>query len=168
MTRSELFDELLNTFDEGYELVNKYDAMPHKYGEHTLFQAEMHMLQMVGRTKEATITEIAKALGKTASACSQMVKRLRNKELIRQIRNSENNREYYLELTKDGIELFDLHEKFDNYCIAETFEYISGFSDEELKTYIKVQKKLNEAFKNDVRRSMDIHDLQEIKTEDGI
>ena len=70
----ETYGELLQSFDEGYELCYQYDSMPHQYGKEILYQSEMHFLQAVGDTPSVTITVIAQQLGKTKSACSQMVR----------------------------------------------------------------------------------------------
>jgi DNA-binding MarR family transcriptional regulator len=75
--RSERLDELLDVFDKGYSLCAQYDEIPHQYGEEVLYQSEMHFLQAVGNTGDITITTISQQLGKTTSACSQMVRILK-------------------------------------------------------------------------------------------
>lgn len=148
--RYEQYNELINTFDKGCYLCTAYDSMPHQYGDEVLYQSEMHFLQAVGNTPNITITIIANQLGKTRSACSQMVRKLINKGLITQERNQNNNREYYLHLTPKGIEIYFAHEAFDRKCLTRTYESLKDFSDEELQTYIAVQKQLNEVFAKDV------------------
>ena len=130
--------------------------MPHLYGDQTLYQSEMHMIQFVGKHEKSTVTVIAQAMDKTVSACSQMVTRLRKKKLFNQIRNSENNREYHLELTEHGWIVFNAHEEFENFCLKRTYEKVNAFSVEELRTYIKIQKKLNEAFLEDTTENLKV------------
>lgn len=144
------YEEVIRNFDEGYSLCCQYDLMPHQYGEEILYQSEMHFLKVIGDTPNITITLIAQQLGKTKSACSQMVKKLIKKELITQERNQNNNREYYLNLTKKGIEIYYAHEEFDKKCLLRTYESLKDFSKEELAAYIAVQKQLNEVFTKDV------------------
>lgn len=90
-----LYAELIDSFDEGCDLCSRYDSMPHQYGGEILYQSEMHFLQAVGDTPNITITVISQQLGKTKSACSQMVRKLIKKNLIVQERNQNNNREYF-------------------------------------------------------------------------
>lgn len=148
--RNEQYDELIKYFDEGCDLCMKYDSMPHQYGNEILYQSEMHFLQAVGDTPNITITVISQQLGKTKSACSQMVRKLMKKDLITQERNQNNNREYYLNLTPRGVEIYYAHEEFDKKCLTRTYESLKDFSDEELQTYISIQKHLNEVFSKDV------------------
>lgn len=151
--RSERLDELLDVFDKGYSLCAQYDEIPHQYGEEVLYQSEMHFLQAVGNTGDITITTISQQLGKTTSACSQMVRKLKKKNLIEQRRNEKNNREYYLNLTSKGKEIYLAHEKLDHKCIQRTKEVLDEFNDEELEIYIRIQKQLNETFQKDVQEN---------------
>ena len=146
----EQYKELLQSFDKGYELCFEYDSMPHQYGDEVLYQSEMHFLEVVGDTPSITITVISQQLGKTKSACSQMVRKLVKKELLTQERNEKNNREYYLNLTERGKEIYEVHKEFDEKCIQRTYKSLADFSVEELRSYISVQKTLNQVFQKDV------------------
>ncbi len=98
-----------------------------------------------------TITVIAQQLGKTKSACSpQMVRKLVKKELLIQERNEKNNREYYLNLTERGKEIYEVHKEFDEKCMQRTYESLTDFTEEELRSYISIQKALNQVFQKDV------------------
>ena len=146
----EQYKELLQRFDKGYELCYEYDSMPHQYGDEVLYQSEMHFLEVVGDTPSITITVISQQLGKTKSACSQMVRKLVKKELLTQERNEKNNREYYLNLTERGKEIYEVHKEFDEKCMQRTYKSLADFSEEELQSYISVQKTLNQVFQKDV------------------
>lgn len=151
--RNKKLDELLTAFDEGYNLCAQYDEIPHQYGDEVLYQSEMHFLQAVGNGENITITVISQQLGKTTSACSQMVRKLKKRELIVQKRNENNNREYYLSLTPKGQEIYCAHEKLDNKCIQRTKKVLDEFKEEELELYIRIQKKLNETFEKDLEEN---------------
>lgn len=89
----------MNEMDRAYDLMKEYDSLPHHYGDYVLYQAESHMIEHIGMNEGVTITKLAEELGKTRSACCQMVRKLRNKKWVEQIRNERNNREYNLYLT---------------------------------------------------------------------
>ena len=152
-TRFELFETVIFAFDEGFDLAAKYDTMPHQYGDETLYQSEMHLIQAIGRTPNVTITEIAAASSKTTSAFSQMVHKLKKRGFVNQERNAQNNREYKLSLTEKGWEIYRLHEVFDEKCLQRTCAGLDGFTDAELEIYVAVQKKLNAAFAKDVEQN---------------
>lgn len=148
-----LFCRLIEIFDEGWRLVYEYDKMPHQFYGEMLYQSESHTIQFIGKNPGTTMTALAKAMNKTPSACSQMIHKLQKKGWVEQRRNSENCREYLLDLTKSGWEIFEKHERFDQACYEEECRSLDGFTDEELQTYIRVQSVLNQAFRKDIQRT---------------
>ena len=155
--RYELYCKLLDELDEGCRLIIDYDSVPHNYGSATLYQAESQIIHLVGHQPGITASEIATIFKKTPSACSQLIRKLRKKELITQKRNKENNREYQLYLTENGVKIFEDHDKFEKRCYQRSYQNLSGFSEDDFKTYIAIQQKLNETFAMDVEESN--HDL---------
>ena len=55
-----------------------------------------------------------------------------------------------MNLTDYGWAIYQEHDKIEFFCMERTYRYLDQFTDEELKNYIEVQKKLNEAFLEDV------------------
>ena len=72
---------------------------------------------------------------------------------MEQIRNPDNNRLYNLELTEAGAEVFQAHISFNQECQEKTFELLKDFTGEELSIHLRVQRRLNEAYQDDVKRS---------------
>ena len=56
-------------------------------------------------------------------------------------------------MTEAGWEIYRLHEVFDEKCLQRTCAGLDVFTDEELRLYIAVQEKLNEAFAKDVEQN---------------
>ena len=152
--RVELLRQIWEAQDEAYDLMYEYDSLPHQYGSHTLYQSEAHIVDLIGQQPEITVTELAAALKKTLSACSQIVRKLRDKGWVEQRRNPQNNRIYNLRLTESGTRVYREHVAFQRCCQEATFRLLEGFSPEELAIHLKVQKKLNEAYQNDVQNSL--------------
>lgn len=151
--------ELLNIFDEGHALANEYDSLLHDYNGITLYQAESQFIRRVGDVPGITITELSIFFNKTKSACSQLMYRMKKKNLLTQVRNEHNNREYNLYLTDEGQQLYQFHKIFEEGCYRRTAEMLSIFTLEELETYIKIQNKLNAAFLLDVNESKELNAL---------
>ncbi|WP_341457074.1 hypothetical protein, partial [Lactonifactor longoviformis] len=145
--------QALDTFDEGYDYAYEYDSMLHDYNGFILYQAESQFIRKVGDEPGITITELSVFFDKTKSACSQLMYRMKKKNLLKQVRNEHNNREYNLYLTDKGQQLYQFHKIFEDGCYRRTAEMLSSFTMEELETYIKIQKKMNEAFLLDVNES---------------
>lgn len=153
MERKELLDALWQAQDEAYDLMSEYDALPHRYGDNTLYQAEAYIVNWIGRKPDITTTELADELKKTPSACSQIIRKLISKGLVEQTRNEQNKRQYNLRLTDSGKQLYKDHIAFNESCQRETFALLAGLTDEELEAHLKVQRLLNLAYRQDVRRS---------------
>ena len=151
--RTQLLREIWKAQDTAYDLMCEYDSLPHRYGENTLYQAEAHLIDLIALHPDITITDIATILRKTPSACSQIVRKLRAKGWVEQIRNEENNRLINLRLTEEGEKIYRDHADFEAECQERTFRRLEGLSAEELAAHLAVQRKINEAYQDDVRRS---------------
>lgn len=151
--RSELLEQIWNQQNQAYDLMCEYDAMPHRYGECMLYQAEAHMIDLIALYPGITAADLASILRKTPSACSQTLRKLREKGLVEQLRNAENNRQYKLQLTESGQALYRDHAAFSADCQQRTFDRLAEFTEEELALYLRVQQRINEAYADDVLRS---------------
>lgn len=154
--RSELLEQIWNQQNQAYDLMCEYDAMPHRYGECMLYQAEAHMIDLIALYPGITAADLANILRKTPSACSQTLRKLREKGLVEQLRNTANNRQYKLQLTESGQALYRDHAAFSADCQQRTFDRLAEFTEEELALYLRVQQRINEAYADDVRRSREV------------
>ena len=85
-----------------------------------------------------------------------MIRKLKQKGFVNQVRNEKNAREYNLYLTVMGQQIFEAHSKFEQFCYKRTFDKLSAFTIEELEVFCRIQEKLNEAFAIDVEESYKI------------
>lgn len=150
---TQLLRQIWQAQDAAYDLMSEYDSLPHYYGSVALYQAEAYIVNLIGQHPGITVTRLAEILNKTTSACSQIVRKLRAKGFVEQIRNPGNNRLYNLELTQEGTKVFQARIRFNQECQKKTFDLLEGFTDEELLIHLKVQQKLNEAYQDDVKRT---------------
>ena len=97
--RYTIYHEMIDELDESYRLMHEYDSMIHDYGTAVLYQAESKIIHLVGERPGITAVELSAILRKTPSACSQILRKLRQKGWIEQTRNADNNREYNLTLS---------------------------------------------------------------------
>ncbi|MBS6955760.1 MAG: MarR family transcriptional regulator [Enterocloster asparagiformis] len=151
--RFSLFCELVDSFDVGCKYVNDYNSLLHDYNGVVLYQAESQFIHKIGQEPGITITELAVYFDKTRSACSQLMRRMKDKGWLSQTRNRDNNREYNLFLTEEGQKIYNYHLKFEEACYRRSARMLDEFSEAEMETYIRIQKKLNESFKLDVEES---------------
>lgn len=152
-TRYQSFCKAIDTLDDGVALINAYDALLHDYDGEKMYQAESQMIKAIGSHQGITAAQLAESFGKTASACSQLIRKLKNKGWVQQQRNPVNSREYNLFLSQEGKEIFEKHRKFEEACYQRTFKMLGEISEADLQTYIRIQQCLNRAFALDVEKS---------------
>ena len=151
--REELLRQIWEAQDTASYLISEYDSIPHSYGDALLYQAEALIVELIANNPGITATELSRDLHKTVSACSQLVRKLREKGYVEQTRNENNNRIYNLSLTEKGQKLYRDHEAFTRNCQNITFSMLEEFSEEELRHHLMVQNRINEAYRGDIRRS---------------
>ena len=144
--RYNLFVQLVEEFDRGCDLAEEYDALLHNYNGTILFQAESQMIKMIGDNPGITASEISKRFGKTGSASSQLIRKMKEKGWVRQERNPDNNRLYNLFLTEEGETIYQNHKQFEERCYQRTFHSLDEFTEEELRVYIAIQRCMNATF----------------------
>jgi len=154
--RYNLFMKLIDVFDLGCKYVNDYNALLHDYQGTILYQAESQFINKIGMNPGITITELSLIYEKSVSACSQLMRRMKDKGWIYQQRNETNNREYKLYLTKEGEAIYHAHLRFEEACYRRTYAMLDGFSEEQLQKYVEIQEQLNTSFLLDVEESRSI------------
>ena len=151
--RKELLEGIWRAQDEAYDLMFEYNSLPRYYGDNILYQAEGEIIDLVAIHPGITITALGAILQKTPSACSQIVRKLRDKGWVAQRRNRENNRLYNLTLTESGMRIFRDHIHFTQKCQDITFGLLEEFTEEQLESHLRIQKRLIQAYQGDVERS---------------
>ena len=155
--RYELFCQMIDSFDDGCDLTNEYDAMLHNYNGVIMFQAESQLIKMIGNNPGITASELAQRSKKTNSACSQLIRKLKQKGWVIQKRNESNNRMWNLFLTEEGEQIYQAHYQFESRCYLRTFHSLEQFTEEELGIYLKIQNQINETFKIDIEESKELN-----------
>ncbi len=154
LERKELFNNIIKEIDAAYELISDYDSTPHRYGQETLYQAESYLVHAIGDNPGITVTDLAEKFDKTKSACSQLLRKLIQKGFVLQKRNDFNLREYLLYLTEAGQGIYDGHAKVNEFCLARSMEMVGDYSDEQLKDFVEIMRRINASFRLDIENDM--------------
>lgn len=155
--RYSLFLDMMTEIDEGSALIQEYDSQLHDYNGVILYQAESQLIKLIGNNPGISAAECARKLRKTLSACSQLIKKLKKKEWIYQVRNELNNRVYNLYLTDEGKTIYLNHKKFEERCYRRTYRLLKDCSEEDFKTFIRVHKLINTGFHQDVEEGRNLN-----------
>jgi len=105
---------------------------PRRYGiDDLLYPSEIHTIMMIGIHKDVHISELARFLGITRGAVSQMVARLENKGLIGKKTDPQNATRSLLSLTNKGKVAYYAHEQYHEETDTPLIEYITDLTEDQ-------------------------------------
>ncbi|WP_310550193.1 MarR family transcriptional regulator [Paenibacillus glufosinatiresistens] len=73
--------------------------------------SEVHCIEFIGRQADSNVTRLAESLYMTSGAISKITKKLLQKGLIESYRKPDNKKEIYFRLTRQGEEVYRIHEE---------------------------------------------------------
>ncbi|MBB3126919.1 DNA-binding MarR family transcriptional regulator [Paenibacillus rhizosphaerae] len=73
--------------------------------------SEVHCIEAIGKNAEPNVTKLAESLYMTRGALSKLTKKLMEKGLIESYQKPDNKKEIYFKLTKQGEDIYNIHEK---------------------------------------------------------
>lgn len=118
---------------------------PRHYGiSEKLYPAEIHTIMMIGTHENAYLSELARLLGVTRGAVSQMIFKLTQKGLIEKNADPENATRFLLKLTDKGRVAFYSHQQMHAKKDAPLFEYVAELSDRKYDFAIEFLQKLED------------------------
>ena len=145
MKRKDAVASVWNLQDETFNMMGDYFEAKYTNEDIELHGMETHILRHIDSHPGVNITEMALALNKTPSACSQVIKKLLKKDVIRQERNQENRRVYNLFLTEKGEKACNELQEWDDYGLGLICDAVKGFSVEDMEKYMAIQRAVNKA-----------------------
>lgn len=135
-----MFDDILIQFIRVANKLVQFENSPSTdYGvSEPITQAAIHTLEAVGKNNGINVTELAKKLGITKGAVSQMISRLIKRGLVSKNRLADNEKEVAINLTEKGWEVFNRHEEIHEGVFKEFMKNLGDFGDLEVNALKKV------------------------------
>ncbi|TBL81100.1 MarR family transcriptional regulator [Paenibacillus thalictri] len=72
--------------------------------------SEVHCIEYIGKNADSNVTKLAESFYMTRGAISKLTKKLINKGVIESYQKSDNKKEIYFRLTKQGEVIYKIHE----------------------------------------------------------
>ena len=139
----------MNFFEHTYRLINKYNQktkVAKTYGtEDLLYSAEVHMIEIIGSYETITTTKLAKTLGITKGAVSQITHKLLKKNLIVKNPSTEKNNEVLISLTDKGRIVHSYHQNMHKKMMERIDSIISNLSDEGKTALVQIVQVIDES-----------------------
>lgn len=140
---------VMNFFENTYRLINKYNQKiktAKTYGtEDLLYSAEVHMIEIIGSYETITTTKLAKTLGITKGAVSQITHKLLKKNLIVKIPSTEKNNEVLISLTDKGRIVYSYHQNMHRKMMERIDSIICDLSDEGKTALVQIVQVIDES-----------------------
>jgi DNA-binding MarR family transcriptional regulator len=95
-----------------FKILRIQEKIVSKSANGRLSRTEMHMLEEIEETENATLTNIAGKLGITKATASVSAARLESKEYIEKVKSDNDKRISYLTLTEKGRKCCSNHRQF--------------------------------------------------------
>jgi DNA-binding MarR family transcriptional regulator len=99
-----------------------------------LHHAEVHLLEAIKSQEGANVGELARHLGMTSGAISQVTKKLLDKGLIESYRKPGNRKEVFSRLTALGEQACQGHQKHHENMLSVVHEFMARLDKEETQT----------------------------------
>ena len=110
---------------------------------------EIHTIEAIGMYGDKTMSEVAEKLNITVGTLTVAVNNLEKKGYVERKRSEEDRRIVYVHLTNKGKLAYRMHEKFHSAMINQVIE---GLTEEEEKILISSLEKLNNFFKQRLKK----------------
>lgn len=107
MTNQEQLITITRSLFNKYEWLNRLE-MEEKLHDYT--PSEVHCIEYIEKLDQPNVTKLANALYMTRGAISKLTNKLMAKKLIESYRKPTNKKEIFFKLTKQGKDVFDIHE----------------------------------------------------------
>jgi DNA-binding MarR family transcriptional regulator len=125
-------DVLIEKLYRTTNLVIKEMETPWLYGvDFPLHHAEVHLLEAIKALEGANVSALARYLGMTSGAVSQVTKKLLDKGLIEAYRKPDNRKEVFSRLTALGERICEGHQKHHENMVTILREFMDRLDENE-------------------------------------
>ena len=113
-----------------------------------LHQSEIHMIVSIAESNEPYVIGLAKELGITKGAVSQIVNKLEKKGMIVKNIHPNNRSKYFLELTNKGKNAYEHHNELHQSVDESLLQIFDKLPDETIdvlaETFMEINKSLDD------------------------
>ena len=129
------------------DIINKSQTISKKamrFGTDTLLHpSEIHMVVNIAGSREPHVIGLAKELGITKGAVSQIIRKLERKGIIKRNIDINNRSKYLLTLTTKGLHAYHQHEKLHQSVNLAYMHILKKYPDNDIKNILQLLKELN-------------------------
>jgi len=114
--------------------------------------SEVHYIEHIGRNLDSNVTKLAESFYMTRGAISKMTKKLVKRGIIESYQKPDNRKEIYFRLTKQGKEIYKLHEKLHKEFQERDKVVFEHVTEEEIDSMLDFVKKYNNHLDTEIEK----------------
>lgn len=136
--------------DKFRKMINRYNRLDNIDIEFVpgikVSHLDAHLLALMSENPLKKVSELAKLFGVTKGAISQQIKKLEKRGLITRIRQNDNYREVFIELTANGRIAVETHNNYHNLIFSKFSDKLNNFTPEQKHLIYSLLDTLTEMF----------------------
>ncbi len=129
-------------------LTNKFNKLfkqPHDFGTgDLLYPTEIHTIDLIGKMRKSTVSELCSLFGVTKGAVSQVVGKLSRKGYVKKIRSRDSGKEKILSLTAKGQQAFKAHVRMHDAMDEELMKKAGDISLPKIEQFKRILSKIED------------------------
>lgn len=127
-------------------LLEEERKKPRDYGNGILlYHGEMQVLDTIARYPDENVSGLSERLGITKGAITQMVDKLKQKELIETINRKDNKKEKYFSLTDKGLAIIEEHRYLHKQSNENICKFISTLDEKEVDAVFRFLEQIKQS-----------------------
>lgn len=130
--------EIIHAFKRLIHVLTTGKRTPREYGGVTLYRAEVHILEMIGKRSGITASDIVNTMDVTKGAISQIISKLSAKGLLQKSSRAENMKIQELCLTEKGTEILLHHNEREKELMEKVMPEIEKYRTEDLARFVTI------------------------------
>ncbi|QHI71695.1 MarR family transcriptional regulator [Aminipila terrae] len=114
--------------------------------------SEVHYIEYIGRNSDSNVTKLAESLYMTRGAISKMTRKLIKKGAIESYQKPDNKKEIYFRLTKQGQEVYNIHEELHKEFQERDKVVFEQITEEQLDSMLNFVEKYNRHLDEEMKK----------------
>jgi DNA-binding MarR family transcriptional regulator len=131
-------EKLMLAFKRLIHLLTTGKRSPHQFGNTSLYRAEVHILEIIGKRPGISGSDIVKDMKVTKGAVSQIISKLSKKGLLEKSRSADDMKVQELNLTKKGVEALFHHSEHEKILVQKARSELTKCSVEDIGAFTTI------------------------------
>ncbi|MGL4989616.1 MAG: MarR family transcriptional regulator [Sarcina sp.] len=114
--------------------------------------SEIHCIEFIGENVDSNVTKLAESFYMTRGAISKLSKKLIEKGYIESYQKPDNKKEVYFRLTKQGKEIYAIHENLHREFHKRDKSVFDKVNDDEFDSMLRFIENYNNHLDNEIKK----------------